>query len=171
MNNKENYILFHSSKCLHSKEFLQLLYKDVELNQKFTKVNVDNPNVKIPPYIKAVPTMIITENGKPSLLVGSKIFEWYKQLRKKTEKSASIQDWDPSTMTGYSDGFSYLENPDVMKKSFSFLNDEDKIITPDEKNYGQESNKDQPKTQLDNDYEKFMSSRSNDIPAPPQRLS
>ena len=27
--------------------------------------------------------------------------------------------------------------------------------TPDEKNYGQESNKDQPKTQLDNDYEKF----------------
>ena len=84
MNNKENYILFHSSKCLHSKEFLQLLYKDVELNQKFTKVNVDNPNVKIPPYIKAVPTMIITENGKPSLLVGSKIFEWYKQLHKKT---------------------------------------------------------------------------------------
>lgn len=168
---KENFVLFHSSKCLHSKEFLQLLYKDVELNQKFTKVNVDNPNVKLPPYVKAVPSMIVTENGKPSLLVGSKIFDWYKQLNKKNDNLNNIQDWDPSTMTGYSDGFSYLENPDVMKKSFSFLSDEDKIITPDEKNYGEDSNKNQPKTGLDNDYEKFMSSRSNDIPAAPQRLS
>ena len=43
-------------------------------------------------------------------------------------------------MTGYSDGFSYLENPDVMKKSYSFLNDgNNSITTPDEKNYGQHS--------------------------------
>ena len=168
---KETYILFHSNKCLHSKEFLQLLYKDVELNQKVTKVNIDNQNIKVPPYVKAVPTLIITENQKPSLLVGSKIFDWYKTIHKKSAEANSIQDWDPSTMTGYSDGFSYLENSDVMKKSFSFLEDEDKIMTPDEKNYGESSNNNEPKSQLDNDYEKFMSNRSNDVPAPQQRMS
>ena len=71
----DDYILFYSNKCLHSKELLNLLYKDVELNQKFTKINIDNTNVKIPPYIKAVPTAIVTNNGEPSLLVGSNIFK------------------------------------------------------------------------------------------------
>ena len=115
--NKDNYILFHSHKCLHSKELLQLLYKDPQLNQKVTKVNVDNQNIKLPAYVKSVPTLIITENQKPSLLVGSKIFEWYKNLHKKESQNNQIQDWDPSTMTGYSDGFSYLESDDVIKKN------------------------------------------------------
>ena len=60
-----DYILFYSNKCLHSKEFLNLLHKDVQLNQKFTKINIDNPNIKIPPYIKSVPSAIITSNGQP----------------------------------------------------------------------------------------------------------
>ena len=169
--NKENYILFHSSKCLHSKEFLQLLYKDNELNQKVTKINVDNQNIKLPGYVKAVPTLIINENQKASMLVGSKIFDWYKNLHKQNVESNIIQDWDPGTMTGYSDGFSYLENSSAMKKSFSFISDSDKIITPDEKNYGQESKNSGQKTKLDNDYEKFLSNRTNDVPAPLNRLS
>lgn len=170
---KQDYVLFYSSRCLHSKEFMQLLHKDPDLNQKFTKVNIDNKNIKIPPYIKAVPTIIVQDSGKPNLLVGSAIFDWYNSIHKKNIESNSIQDWDPCTMTGYSDGFSYLENSDVMKKSYSFLNDgNSSITTPDEKNYGQEQqSSNQPKSQLDNDYENFMNKRTNDIPAAPQRLS
>ena len=170
---KENYVLFYSSRCLHSKEFMQLLYKDSDLNQKFTKVNIDNKNIKIPPYIKAVPSIIVQEGGQPSLLVGSKIFDWYNNMHKKNVVENSIQDWDPCTMTGYSDGFSYLENSDVMKKSYSFLSDSNNsITTPDEKNYGQDQkSSNQPKSQLDMDYENYMNSRSHDVPAAPQRLS
>lgn len=170
---KENYVLFYSSRCLHSKEFMQLLYKDSDLNQKFTKVNIDNKNIKIPPYIKAVPSIIVQEGGQPSLLVGSKIFDWYNNMHKQNVVENSIQDWDPCTMTGYSDGFSYLENSDVMKKSYSFLSDSNNsIATPDEKNYGQDQkSSNQPKSKLDMDYENFMNSRSNDVPAAPQRLS
>ena len=170
---KENFILFYSSKCLHSKEFMLLLHKDSDLNQKFTKVNIDNKNIKIPPYIKAVPSIIIQENNQPNLLVGSKIFDWYNNTHKKNISNSSIQDWDPCTMTGYSDGFSYLENNDVMKKSYAFLSDNNnQINTPDEKNYGQEpSSSNQPKSQLDMDYENFMSSRTNEVPNAPQRLS
>ena len=40
MSNKDDYILFYSNKCLHSKELLNLLYKDPDLNQKFVKIKV-----------------------------------------------------------------------------------------------------------------------------------
>ena len=81
-------------------------------------------------------------------------------------------EWDPCTMSGYSDAFSYLENEDVMKKSYSFVNENEKIHTPDESNF--ESNKSdngQVKSQLDNDYENFMNQRSNEVAAPIQRMS
>ena len=174
MSGNNDYILFYSNKCLHSKELLNLLYKDPQLNQKFTKINIDNSNVKIPPYIKSVPTAIITTEGKPSLLVGSAIFNWYNQMHTTTIQKEGIQDWDPHTMTGYSDGFSYLtENSDVMKKSFSFITDKEGIITPDEKNYSSDSNKGdkgQPKTKLDGDYETFMNQRKHDVPGTIPRL-
>lgn len=167
-----NLVLFYSNKCIHSKEFLNMLHKDNNLNNQTTKVNVDNPNIKLPPYIKSVPSLIINENNKPSLLVGSKIFDWYNQKHKQNISKETIMDWDPCTMSGYSDGFSYLENEDVMKKSYSFVNENEKIHTPDESNF--ESNKSgsgQVKTQLDNDYENFMSQRSNEVAAPIQRMS
>ena len=166
-----DYILFYSNKCLHSKELLNLLHKDVQLNQKFTKINIDNPNIKIPPYVKSVPSAIITSNGQPSLMVGSQIFKWYNSLHAKAVETQGIQDWDPHTMAGYSDGFSYLQEADVMKKSFSFINDSDSIITPDEGSYsGNDSQKDKPKTKLDNDYEHFVNSRKMEVPSPAPRL-
>lgn len=168
----KNLVLFYSNKCVHSKEFLTLLHKDTNLNNQTTKVNVDNPNIKLPPYIKSVPSLIVNENNKPNLLVGSKIFDWYNKKHKQNISTDSIMDWDPQTMSGYSDGFSYLESEDVMKKSYSFISDNESINTPDESNYDSNSSKSgQVKSQLDNDYESFMSSRSNDVAAPIQRLS
>ena len=172
MNNK-NLVLFYSNKCMHSKEFLNLLYKDNNLNNQTTKVNVDNPNIKLPPYIKSVPSLIINENNKPNLLVGKKIFDWYNQKHKQNISNDSIMEWDPCTMSGYSDAFSYLENDDVMKKAYSFVNENESINTPDESNFesGGKSSSNQVKSQLDNDYESFMSQRSNEVSAPIQRLS
>lgn len=167
-----NLVLFYSNKCIHSKEFLTLLHKDSSLNNQTTKVNVDNPNIKLPPYIKSVPSLIINENNKPNLLVGRKIFDWYNQQHKQNISKDSIMDWDPCTMSGYSDGFSYLESDDVMKKSYSFIDSNDKINTPDESSFDSgKSSSGQEKTQLDNDYENFMASRSNEVAAPIQRMS
>ena len=164
----DDYVLFYSNKCLHSKELLGLLVKDVSLNQKFTKINVDNPNLKLPPYVKSVPTAIITINNKPNILVGSNIFKWYQETHKKVVESQSILDWDPHTMSGYSDGFSYISTNDVMKKSFAFLNDNNAIITPDEKNYSAQSDdKTQPKTELDMDFENIVNRRKSEVPSPP----
>ena len=108
-------------------------------------------------------------------MVGSKIFDWYNETHKQNiQKVGGIQDWDPLTMTGYSDGFSYLENAETMKKSFSFISDNDTIITPDEQQYnsgsGNNKNDDLKKNKFDNEFENFMNQRSYDVPAPAQRL-
>ncbi len=171
MSNNE-YLLFYSNKCLHCKELLNLLYKDVELNQKFTKINVDNNNIKIPPYIKSVPSAIITTNGQPSLMVGNAIFKWFNQNHAKTVETQGISDWDPQTMSGFSDGFSYLENNNpVIKRSFAFVSDNISISTPNPETYqdsrndnASNSKSDMKKKQFDNEYEQFLSQRKNDIP-------
>ena len=166
-----DYILFYSNKCLHCKELLNLLSKDVQINQKFTKINVDNPNIKIPPYVKSVPTAIIPVNGSPNLVSGSQIFNWFNKQHENIVQKQDIQDWDPHTMSGYSDGFSYLSNDEIMKKSFSLINDNNSIITPDEKNYSNDGNdKNQPKTKLDNDYENFMNQRKFEVPTGAPRI-
>jgi hypothetical protein len=167
-----DYLLFFSSKCLHCKELLTLFSKDFDLNQKFLKISVDNPNFKIPPYIKSVPSAIIPTNGQPKLLVGNDIFKWFNASHTKTVEKLGIQDWDPHTMTGYSDGFSYIENPEVIKKSFAFLNDtNNNIITPDENSYsGNNNEKNQPKTKLDNDYEQFVNQRKYEVPSSAPRI-
>ena len=174
---ESDYILFYSNKCLHCKELLTLLYKDVELNQKFTKINIDNPGIKIPPYVKAVPTAIITTNGQPNLLVGNGIFKWFNQRHTKTVESQSIQDWDPQTMSGFSDGFSYLENNNpVIKRSFAFLGDNIAIQTPNPENYTDSRSEtgntksDMKKKQFDNEYEQFMNQRKNEVPSSIPRL-
>jgi len=172
-----DYILFYSNKCLHSKELLNILYKDVDLNQKFTKVNIDNTNVKIPSYVKAVPTVVYGTNGKLDLMVGSAIFKWINQRKQsmQQQQQQGILDWDPHTMSGFSDGFSYLENKnDVIKRSFAFINENNAISTPDIDSYqagsGNSSMKSEKEKRFDGEYEKFMSQRKNDIPMAPPRL-
>lgn len=173
----DEYILFYSNRCLHSKELLTLLYKDAQLNQKFNKINIDSGNMKIPPYVKSVPTAIIPVNGQPQLLVGSAIFKWYNQRHAKTVEKQGILDWDPHTMSGFSDGFSYLDDgKNVIKRSFAFIGDNLGITAPDESNFqdnrgvgdnrqGSNSKSDMKQQEFDKDFEKFMSQRKNEVPA------
>ncbi len=180
---KNDYILFYSNKCNHSKELLVLLAKDPELNKQFIKVNIDVRGVKIPPYVKSVPSAIIPVNGNPSLLVGVNIFKWYDENHKRNVVSNSIMDYDPLGMAGYSDNFSFLDGKsEPLKKAFSFVDENWTINTPDASSYiddrgrgddgrggggGRESHK---KTQLDMEYEQRMNQRKLDVPMGPPRI-
>lgn len=184
-----DYILFYSNKCMHSKEFLVLLSKDSSLDRKFIKVNVDNRGVKIPPYVKKVPSAIIPMNGSPNLLVGVNIFKWYNDNHQKSsqggqgQRSNQILDYDPFGMAGYSDTFSFLDDKsEPLKKAFSFLNENFTISSPEEGSFtdnrgnnddsgrsggGRESLK---KTQLDSDYERKMNQRKLEVPMGQPRI-
>ena len=168
---QNDYILFYSSKCIHCKEFMTMLHKDVNLNEKFLKVNVDNSSIKLPPYVKVVPTVIITANGKPNLLEGTQIFKWFNDTHQKEVQNQNIMEWDPLSMSGYSDNFSYIDNNEMMKKSFSEINEDIKISTPDDTQYsGEGKKKDSAKNEFDSNYEQFMNQRKVEVPSGVSRM-
>ena len=169
----QDYLFFYSDKCIHCKEFLQLLLRDQQLYKKFIKINIENDNIKIPSHITSVPSIIVPLNGSASVLVGSKAFAWYQSIHKKTITNKSIQDWDPMTMSGYSDGYSYLDKGPTMEKNFAFLGSSEKIYTPKED--GDEkitsSNADQfEKTGSSKAYDDLLQQRSVDMPKGPRRM-
>lgn len=141
MSNSQNHILFYSKQCQYSKEFLNELYKDVELFNKFIKVDVNDKKIKLPAYIKSVPTILVPGNyGKSTMLTDNDVFNWLDMMKNgKVNKQQSTQqstqpspqnssqggiaDYDPFGMSGFSDGFAYLnDNAAPMDKSFEFLN-------------------------------------------------
>jgi thioredoxin-like negative regulator of GroEL len=186
-NNNKMYILFYSNNCLNCKKLFEFLEKDNPLNQLFTKVDVQQKNVKLPPYVKVIPSVLILENNKPlDFFKGNELFKWIEEMHLKNINSQEeIQEWDPSSMTGYSDGFSFLtesnddfvHNNKIMKKSFSLMNENIYINTPEADNNSSQQNQNQnqhqqkysnddKKPKFDADYERFMNSRNTDPSIP-----
>ena len=118
----DEYLLFYSKNCIYSTDFVNKLYKNQNLYKKFILINVNNKNIKIPKFVKSVPSILITENNNRELLVGSQVFDWLKNKTAVIEKE-DIQNWDPITMSGYSDSFSYLENDNSAMENYSFRNE------------------------------------------------
>lgn len=168
-----DFVLFYSDKCLHSKELINLLYKNQDIYNKFVKINIDITKMKIPPYIKSVPSAIIPINGQPKLLVGVQIFEWYNSINKQMVQKQDISDWDPSSMTGYSDNFSYLSNAsEPSEKNYLYLNNENsgRIYTPEDNGNNSKKTDDNPRSSLDYNLEKMKLQRDNEVMSPINRF-
>lgn len=141
-NNKQNYLLFYSKQCKDCSDFLTDLYKNVELFKKFIRVDVCDARIKIPAYVQAVPTIIVPENGKNNMYGPEDAFRWLdKSSINNMNKNASdaisqsntigIAEYDPFAMSGFSDGFSYLNNPEALDKNYSFIGDKNsEMIQP-----------------------------------------
>lgn len=122
-----NSILFYSNKCKHSKKALQII-NDNNINIKL--VSIDDKNVKLPSFLKVVPTII--QQGLEQPLEGDFVFKWLDRFKSESSKqleipkqakdNSSIQPFFSNEMSGYSDGYSYLNNETPMNHSFEFLN-------------------------------------------------
>jgi len=173
---QNDYILFYSSQCVHSKEFLVLLEKDPELNRKFIKINIDNRGTKIPHYVKSVPSAIIPHNGKSGLLVGNSIFKWYDDNHKQNIESNDILDYDPMGMAGYSDSFSFLQSDGPLKKAYTFINENFGGVSNVQQQQNLEDSQrqqqrvSQKSKELSTAYDNLMNARKYDIPQPISRL-
>jgi len=205
MDPQSKHILFYSNNCPHSREFINQLYKNQPLYSKFIKVDVQTAKVNIPKCVNAVPAIIIkTPRMKPQVYVGDEVFVWYNQFLSRIEKASSaptktkmgstlgngshstsggILDYDPCTMSGFSDNFSLLgENTsqsDPIAHQFEFLSEHNSNVgdfdpnkTPtfsDTSSKNNDSDKNEKKSQLESALERLNAQRALDVPAPPQR--
>jgi len=227
MNPQSKYILFFSNNCIHSREFINQLYKNQPLFKKFIKVDVQNAKVNIPKCVNAVPAIIIkTPRMKPQVYIGDEVFTWYNHFQSRLERAtpsssssigsgsggngrtqgsalgngthssvAGILDYDPCTMSGFSDNFAYIDdksiNTNPIEHKFEFLNNpmgvgSDVGSSQDtpigggmsegipggrlEQNLNQtQSLKSENKSELDKAFEQLQAQRSMEVPQTPQR--
>ena len=72
MSNTPNF-LFYANNCPHSVKLINFLRKN-RLIDGIEFCNVGNPNIKIPPFIKSVPTLYLSVDRK--ILVNQELFTW-----------------------------------------------------------------------------------------------
>ena len=165
------FILFYSNKCKHSQKAIQIINK---YNIDIQKICIDDNKVKLPSFLKVVPTIIDKNNPQP--LEGNNVFGWLEQHSKevvkevkKTESTDGIEPFFSNEMSGYSDHYSYIGNENPMEHSFQFIGDNN--INTSNANVSGDNSSDKSSEKekaLSSDYEKLMEQRKNDMKIPSQ---
>jgi hypothetical protein len=122
-------IIFYSNFCTYSKDIINQISK-TPINDNIIYISVDDENIELPPFIKAVPTIYLVNDKK--IVVDEGITQWIKE---KTSKPVdeSIQPYFGSTDNSYSSSFSTVNSDESNKpfiSSYTFLGEEQKIVTP-----------------------------------------
>ena len=81
-----NSVLFYSNKCQHSKKALDIINKN---NINIKLVSIDDKNVKLPSFLKVVPTIIQQGNDRP--LEGDFVFKWLERSKSQNTNTISSQ--------------------------------------------------------------------------------
>ena len=201
MSNIRN-ILYYSKKCKHSIDILNTLSRNANILNKFDLIDIASN--KPPEYVKAVPTLLIPKSdGEADMLVGKSVFNWLNNILRSMNNQHSnnqhqqinnqdqqmnnqqqqmsnlgnISDFDPCTMNGFSDNFSFLGNENngrPIDHNFSFLNsNNNKLINEQQFSNSSNSNNSNSglkvKSDMEKAYERMMQSRDSEIPSPIQR--
>lgn len=146
-------ILFYSNFCNHSKELLRNINQN-PIKNSLIFVCVDDRNIQIPPFIKVVPTIYLTNNK--SILTNNEITNWINQHGK--QESEDILAYNGSNMSSLSTNFSFLEEGnDLISNQYTFINQTESINTPKELNSDNSQN-----SELSKDFERLQNLRNND---------
>ena len=120
--------LFYSNRCKYSQRFLDELKSNEQVQSSIDLVNIDNPNIELPPFIRSVPSMIIENN----LISGKSLFEW---LKTKTQENELLP---PACEPGSESEFSFITGNEAgmsaRNSPFTFIgsNESDTIEAPRE---------------------------------------
>lgn len=193
-------ILYYSKQCKHSRNILNTLSQNSQILNKFDLVDIAVH--KPPNYIKAVPSVLIPKaNNEADMLVGKAVFEWIKSIlssqsqqnqqqphpsqmqnqappqapsRQQPPQQGGISDFDPCTMNGFSDNFSFLGNDNKsapMDHNFAFLSGNgDKLINPNQfQSSGNGKEADKVKSEMEQRLQQLQSTRDSEVPQAIQR--
>jgi hypothetical protein len=122
-------IVFYSTLCSYSNEVVGII-KDSNLEKELMLINIDDNQIKLPDFIKVVPTIYLTKDK--TLIIDEEIITWIEN--KKKVFSSSVNGYNDNS---FSDFFSGLDNGDAQHNGdfFSSINDDVHIeFTKEEEN-------------------------------------
>jgi len=133
-------IIFYSNYCEYSKEILDKL-RNGNILDNMIEVCVDDNNIRLPPFVTAVPTIYLTD--KQSIVVDENILEWIDSLAPK----APMQELGAYMSGGLGDGFAFLEDgaDNSALSTLTFLDQDVSIPTPNDANLKQRTMEDMEK--------------------------
>ena len=82
------YILFFSEKCKYCQQFLNQL-KQTKFYNLFVRISIHDSQIKLPPKLKTVPTIIVPTLQKP--LEGNEVFSWLQQQQPQRQQYTQQQ--------------------------------------------------------------------------------
>ncbi len=170
--------IYYSNHCQHSKELLTLIVNN-KLKNNFSFSSIET-NKQIPPFIKNVPTLFMSENNNNKILVGDEIFNYINTTFLNNTNDTNGGDpsaWHKNEMgASYSDNYSFIDGDSSIGHSFSFLDNHapnnisiDSNLNDNNISGKMSSNSDY-KDKLSQDVEKLMAARDNEIPSMIQRI-
>tara|TARA_B100000963_G_C22579247_1_gene650025 strand:+ start:444 stop:1049 length:606 start_codon:yes stop_codon:yes gene_type:complete len=195
-------ILYYSKECKHSRQILSTFSQNPQVLNKFDLVDIAHnappkyitavPSLLIPKSNGEADMLV----GKSvfewvnNLLQNNQQQQQHQQQQhqqqqhpqnnnmqgnhpqNQQQQDNGISDFDPCTMNGFSDNFSFLgdTNNKPIDHNFSFLNNNnDNLINPSQFQCSNDSSGDGKKSDMERAYENFKNSRDNDIPQPIRR--
>ena len=111
-------IVFYSTLCSYSNEVVGII-KDSNLEKELMLINIDDNQIKLPDFIKVVPTIYLTKDK--TLIIDEEIITWIENKNKVF--SSSVNGYNDNS---FSDFFSGLDNGDAQHNGdfFSSINDD-----------------------------------------------
>lgn len=164
-------IIFYSNFCTYSKEIINQISK-TPINDNILYVCVDDENIQLPNFIKAVPTIYLVSQKR--IVVDESIPKWIEeQLTSHESKNSNeeLQAYFGQCDSSYGSSFSSLDNSEqkpYVSSSFTFIGDEQKITTPNDDSINQNQSQNRQnnsfmKDGLSNEYEQLQNSRNNEF--------
>jgi len=146
-------IIFYSNYCTYSKEIINKISK-TSINDTIIYVSVDDENIQLPQFVKAVPTIYLVNDKK--IVVDEEIENW---IKSKTSKQVSeeLQPYFGTCGNSFGVSCSNIDNTEIkpFTSGFTFLGEEQPITTStDEKTKN---------SSFDNKYEEMQTARSNEF--------
>ena len=161
-------IIFYSNFCTYSKEIINQISK-TPINDNILYVCVDDENIQLPNFIKAVPTIYLVNQKR--IVVDESIPKWIEEQLSQSSASESnneLMAYFGECDSSFGSSFSNLDNSEnkpYSSSSFTFLGDEQKINTPEESNTNSNSNLNNNfnSSGVTNEYEALQNARNNEF--------
>jgi hypothetical protein len=124
-------IIFYSNFCTFCKDVINRISK-TPLNDNMVYICVDDRNIKLPPFVQAVPTIYLTTEKK--IIIDENIDKWIQSKTQTATISSAEIDAYQNGFGGFSSNFSNLEGDEdkSFSSNFTYLDEKYKIETPPE---------------------------------------
>lgn len=113
-------VLFFSSNCQYCIKFITELQKHPDIMKSFKLININSSNVKLPPFVRRIPTIIVNNNKRKLVLADTAAFKWLSNVTRETTNV--IHDFGTNMLgSNITSSYASLDNDETLPSDTFFV--------------------------------------------------